>query len=231
MYSCIYIYICVYIYIYIYIYVYIYIHMFRYIHIHIHIHPKLQRRHQAPSEWGTFPSPRTHSRGASDRLVPRQSVGGGKSVQHRHLCLFPLLKTTALRENGLLAIFFQTLAWNLLGASERKGNNLKRFDDLYLQAKALPVLFVPYSLDSGCQKRSRSPSRQFEVKVVPKRRPVFPFSGLDLYHHFRNDAFYGLYNLLQVQKTGKREVILGHPLPQTLYLPKRGRCLVTPRRF
>ena len=58
--------------------------------------------------------------------------------------------------------------------------------------------------------------RAFAVKVVPKRRPVFPFSGFDLYHNFRNDAFYGLYNLLKVHKTGKREVVLGQPLPQTL---------------
>ena len=58
--------------------------------------------------------------------------------------------------------------------------------------------------------------RASAVKVVPKRLPVFPFSGFDLYHHFRNDAFHGLYNLLKVQKTGKREVILGQPLPQTL---------------
>ena len=28
-------------------------------------------------------------------------------------------------------------------------------------------------------------TRAFAVKVVPKRRPVFPFSGFDLYHHFR----------------------------------------------
>ena len=60
-------------------------------------------------------------------------------------------------------------------------------------------------------------ARAFAVKVVPKRLPVFPFSGFDLYHNFRNDAFYGLYNLLEVQKTGKREVVLGQPLPQTLY--------------
>ena len=60
--------------------------------------------------------------------------------------------------------------------------------------------------------------RAFAIKVVPKRRPVFPFSGFDLYHHFRNDAFYGLYNPLKVQKTGKREVVLGQPLPQTLYV-------------
>ena len=59
--------------------------------------------------------------------------------------------------------------------------------------------------------------RAFAVKVEGKRLPVFPFSGFDLYHQFRNDAFYGLYNLLKVQKTGKREVVLGQPLPQTLY--------------
>ena len=65
--------------------------------------------------------------------------------------------------------------------------------------------------------RRRRSTRAFAVKVAPKRLPVFPFSGFDLYHHFRNDAFYGLYNLLKVQKTGKREVVLGQPLPQTLY--------------
>ena len=51
---------------------------------------------------------------------------------------------------------------------------------------------------------ARIRDRAFAVKVVPKRRPVSPFSGFDLYHHFRNDAFYGLCNLLKVQKTGKR---------------------------
>ena len=39
-----------------------------------------------------------------------------------------------------------------------------------------------------------------------------------MYHHFRNDAFYELYNLLNVRETGKREVVLCKPLPQTLYL-------------
>jgi hypothetical protein len=55
------------------------------------------------------------------------------------------------------------------------------------------------------------------VKVAPRRLPGFPFSGFDLYHYVRNDAFYGLDNLLQVQKTGKQEVVLGQPSPQTLY--------------
>jgi hypothetical protein len=59
--------------------------------------------------------------------------------------------------------------------------------------------------------------RAFAVKVATKRLPVSPFSGFNLYHHFRNDAFYDLYNLLKVQKTGKREVVLLQPLPQTLY--------------
>jgi hypothetical protein len=38
-----------------------------------------------------------------------------------------------------------------------------------------------------------------------------------VYHHFRNDAFYDLYNLLKVRETGKREVVLLQPLPQALY--------------
>ena len=59
--------------------------------------------------------------------------------------------------------------------------------------------------------------RAFAVKVDTERLPVFLFSGVALYRDFRIDAFYGLYNLLKVQKTGKREVVLGQPLPQTLY--------------
>ena len=42
------------------------------------------------------------------------------------------------------------------------GNNLKRFEDFYLKATALTVLYVPYSLDSGWQTTtllSRSPRR------------------------------------------------------------------------
>ena len=50
------------------------------------------------------------------------------------------------------------------------------------------------------------------VKVAATQLPVFPFSGFDLYHHFRNDAFYDLHNLLKVRKTGKREVVLLQPL-------------------
>ena len=34
---------------------------------------------------------------------PRQSVGGGEFIQKRQYWRSPLLKTTALRENGLLA--------------------------------------------------------------------------------------------------------------------------------
>ena len=44
-----------------------------------------------------------------------------------------------------------------------------------------------------------------------------PFSGCNVYHHFRNDAFYDLDNLLKVRETGKRKVVLLQPLPQTLY--------------
>ena len=60
-------------------------------------------------------------------------------------------------------------------------------------------------------------SRAFAVKVAAKRLPVSPFSGFDLYHHFRNDTFYDLYNLSKVRKTGKREVVLLQPLPESLY--------------
>ena len=54
--------------------------------------------------------------------------------------------------------------------------------------------------------------RAFAVKVATKRLPVFPFSGFDLYHRFRNDAFYDLYNPFKVRKSGKREVFLLQPL-------------------
>ena len=30
-------------------------------------------------------------------VLPRQSLGGGKFIQNKYLCLFPLLKTTAFR--------------------------------------------------------------------------------------------------------------------------------------
>ena len=63
----------------------------------------------------------------------------------------------------------------------------------------------------------RPHGRAFAVKVAAKRLPIFPFSGFDLYHHVRNDAFYDLYNLSKVRETGKREVVLLQPLPQTLY--------------
>ena len=71
-------------------------------------------------------------------------------------------------------------------------------------------------------------ARAFAVKVDTKRLPDFLFSRVDLYHHFRNDAFCDLYNLLKVWKTGKWEVVLCQPLPQTLYhppslIPKRPR--------
>ena len=62
-----------------------------------------------------------------------------------------------------------------------------------------------------------SVGRAIPVKVAAQRLPVFPFSGFDLYHHFRNDAFYDIYNLLKVRKTGKQEVVFLQPLPQTLY--------------
>jgi hypothetical protein len=58
--------------------------------------------------------------------------------------------------------------------------------------------------------------RTFAVKVEGNRLPVFPFSGFDLYHRFRNDAFYDLYNRLKVRKRGKQKVGFLGPLPQTL---------------
>ena len=61
-------------------------------------------------------------------------------------------------------------------------------------------------------------SRAFALKVAAKRHAVFPFSGFDLYHHFRNDVFYDLHNLLKVRKTAKQEVVVLQPLPQTLYM-------------
>ena len=76
---------------------------------------------------------------------------------------------------------------------------------------------APAPQDVRSVNRGGSIRRAFAVKVATKRHPVFPFSGFDLYHHFRNDASVDLYNLLEVLKTGKREVVLLQPLPQTLY--------------
>ena len=77
----------------------------------------------------------------------------------------------------------------------------------------LPVFITLKPGVSGTDERGRA----FAVKVATKRLPVLSFSGFDLYHHVRNDAFYDLYNLLKVRKTGKWEVFLLQPLPQTLY--------------
>ena len=69
-----------------------------------------------------------------------------------------------------------------------------------------------------CGQRSEALNgKAFAVKVATKRLSVFPFPGFNLYHHFRNDAFYDPYNLIKVRKTGKREVVLLQPLPQTLH--------------
>ena len=47
------------------------------------------------------------------------------------------------------------------------------------------------------------PYRAFVVKVVTHSDFIL-FSGVDLYHDFRNDAFCDLHNLLKVRKTGKK---------------------------
>ena len=70
-----------------------------------------------------------------------------------------------------------------------------------------------------CAKRRPSilsTDRAFAVKVVPQRLPVFPFSGPlkgckgHKTHRFENGG------TNQIRKTGKREVVLGQPLLQTL---------------
>ena len=59
--------------------------------------------------------------------------------------------------------------------------------------------------------------RAIPVKVAAKRLPVFPFSGLlkgckgHKTHRFENGA------TNQIRKTGKREVVLPQPLPESLY--------------
>ena len=69
-----------------------------------------------------------------------------------------------------------------------------------------PLFFLSRSVCTYKERQSSEKEvlcfRAFAVKVEGKRVPVFPFSGFDLYHHFRNDAYYGLYNLLKVQGTG-----------------------------
>ena len=64
---------------------------------------------------------------------------------------------------------------------------------------------------------SRGTARAFAVEVATERLPVVPFSGLlkgckgHKTHRFENGG------TNQIRKTGKRQVILLHPLPQTLY--------------
>jgi hypothetical protein len=65
--------------------------------------------------------------------------------------------------------------------------------------------------------------RAFAVKVATKRLPVLPFSGLlkgckgHKTHRFENGG------KNQIRKTGKREVVLLQPSPQTLYLKATAR--------
>ena len=84
---------------------------------------------------------------------------------------------------------------------------------------------------NGCHAHTHTPGRQvgiykaqsgraFAVKVVPKRFPVFPFSGLlkgckgHKTHCFENGG------TNQIRKTKQREVVLLQLLPQTLYSPR-----------
>ena len=55
-------------------------------------------------------------------------------------------------------------------------------------------------IDLGYRERHFERHRAIAVKVAAKRLPVFLFSGFDVYHYFRNDAFYDLYHPL---KSGK----------------------------
>ena len=59
--------------------------------------------------------------------------------------------------------------------------------------------------------------RAFAVKVATKRLPVFPFSELlkGCKGHKTHRFEHGGKN--QIRKTGKREVVVLQPLPQTLY--------------
>jgi hypothetical protein len=76
-------------------------------------------------------------------------------------------------------------------------------------------ILCPINTD-GPAASSHRLARAFAVKVEGKRLPVFPFSGLlkgckgHKTHRFENGG------TDQIRKTGKREVVLLQPLPQTL---------------
>ena len=73
-----------------------------------------------------------------------------------------------------------------------------------------------YEAERAAKLRKNQVCRAFAVKVIPKRLPVFLFSGLlkdfkgHKTHRFENGG------TDQIRKTGKRDVVLGQPLPQTL---------------
>ena len=56
----------------------------------------------------------------------------------------------------------------------------------------------------------------FAVKVATKRLPDFPFSGLLKGWKGHNTHLFENGGTNQIRKTGKREVVLLQPLPQTL---------------
>ena len=76
-------------------------------------------------------------------------------------------------------------------------------NEVYFTASSSLVISKDSCSKLHCQKgfsiqfpfHAKSLGRAFAVKVDTKRLPVFLFSGVDLYHDFRNDAFCDLYNL------------------------------------
>ena len=123
-------------------------------------------------------------------------------------------------------LFCVTLIWNLRVTRFREKRDMFRIDWESRPESGLDwlvcAIFARQRTPEMTNKTAAAepplepPGRAIPVKVAAKRLPVFLFSGFDLYQHVRNDAFYDLYNLLKVRKTGKREVVLLQPLPQTL---------------
>jgi hypothetical protein len=83
---------------------------------------------------------------------------------------------------------------------------------------SVPQRVIPCSCKSITPPKDPTFSdKAIAVKVAAKRLPVSPFSGLlkgcqgDKTHRFENGG------TNQIRKTGKREVVLLQPLPQSLY--------------
>jgi len=116
--------------------------------------PRTCHRNEKVTSGGTFGT-RALGRGVQDIWFEVQDTGCGVQDMGSGIqeigCRVPLLRCSMSygRSADRLSRRRSNFALKLLGASEGKENNLNGFTCFHLIAKALTVLYVPYSLDNG----------------------------------------------------------------------------------